>query len=120
MTMSEGWAVAQMIAGRYREQDRASKSVIVDELCATAGWYRDHALRIKLVRPATPRSTENECASLKWPRPELSTPKVHGINHGELGGPSPSLHPRVVSHLGREAPRCHARRGSGGILVSWT
>ncbi|XAS67175.1 transposase family protein [Micrococcaceae bacterium Sec5.7] len=61
--MSERKAVTKTIAIRYARSDRAAKKLILDELCATTAWHRDHArkaLRGALVlrqvkpRPARP------------------------------------------------------------------
>jgi len=63
LTMSQRQAVTKAIATRYRQARRVEKTRILDELCATTGWHRNHArkalgaaLRPRVVRARRPRA----------------------------------------------------------------
>ena len=55
-------AVTETTAVRYSLAGKRTKGIILDELCATTGWHRNHArkalktaLQPKLVSPRSPR-----------------------------------------------------------------
>ena len=52
--MGQRKAVTKAIATRYMRADKAAKGVILDELCATTGWRRNHA-RKSLAAALKPR-----------------------------------------------------------------
>ena len=62
LTMVQRQAVTWTNATRYKRADTTGKGLILDELCTTTGWHRNHAgkalsqaLTPRLVRPRAPR-----------------------------------------------------------------
>ena len=62
LTLAERRAVTEATAVRYSLAGKRTKSIILDELCATTGWHRNHArkalttaLQPKLLSPRSPR-----------------------------------------------------------------
>ncbi len=43
LTMGQRKAVTKAIATRDKRASKADKSKVLDELCATTGWHRNHA-----------------------------------------------------------------------------
>jgi hypothetical protein len=70
LTLTERRAVAKTIAIRYLEADKRGKGKILDELCATTGWHRNHA------RKALKAALQPKVVAARRPRPPKYGPKV--------------------------------------------
>lgn len=75
LTMAQRQAVTRQVAIRYRAASKTAKTVILDELCATTGWHRDHA-RKALRRALGPRPAGRTRRRLATPRPPKYGPDV--------------------------------------------
>lgn len=55
--MRQRQAVTKQVAVRYRSATNGQKGVILDDLCATTGWHREHARKaMSCLLPHTHRS----------------------------------------------------------------
>jgi transposase InsO family protein len=70
LTLAERKAVTEATAIRYAQADKRTKGVILDELCATTGWHRNHA------RKALTRALQPRLVSPRSPRPPTYGPDV--------------------------------------------
>lgn len=73
--MRQRQAVTQQVAIRYRSASKGSKALILEELCATTGWHRDHA-RKALRQALGPRPAGQARRKPATPRPPKYGPEV--------------------------------------------
>jgi hypothetical protein len=93
-------AVTKAIATRYRRGDKAGKGRILEGLCATTGWHRNHArkafgqaLKPRIVRPRKPRPPlfgAEVVGALRfcWEVPGSTTDRTSRAPNGDVARPS--------------------------------
>lgn len=114
--MSQRRAVTKATATRYRSASKGAKALILDELCATTGWHRDHALKAlrqalgprRVAKPRKPRPPtydDEEGAALG---------KVWTVMGAPAGKRMAPLLPEMVARLRVRAPAKSCFMGSAG------
>jgi hypothetical protein len=100
LTLAERRAVTETTAIRYSLADNRAKGIILDELCATTGWHRNHA-RKALTMALQPRlvSREKSAATDVWTG-------CHCRIDGVLDG---------AGNAGRQAAGADVERIGGGV-----
>lgn len=101
--MSQRKAVTRAVARRYRSASKGQKAVILDELCATTGWHRDHA-RKALRQALGPRRV----AMARKPRPPTYDAEVLAALRKVWAVMDAPAGKRMAPFLGEIVPRLRA------------
>ena len=64
--MAQKQAVSVAIATRYKRSGKAAKGRMLDELCATTGWHRNHARKALRLAGAENRPAEGAAGVVAW------------------------------------------------------
>jgi hypothetical protein len=104
LTLAERRAVTETIAIRYSLADKRTKGIILDELCATAGWHRSHA-RKALTTALQPKFGITETSAAIEVRA-----RCHCRADGVLDG---------AGNAGRQAAGADVGRTGGGVAPFW-
>lgn len=100
LTMSQRRAVTKTIATRYKRADKSAKTTILDELCATTGWHRNHA-RKALAAALKPKLVKQP-RKARAPLYDADTVVALGFCWAVLGAPTGK---RLAPMMGDLVPR---------------
>lgn len=101
LTLSQRKAVTKRTAQRYRAATKSKKATILDELCATTGWHRDHArkaLRLAL-RSQRPPKKRKPRAPIYGPEVDAALRKVWAVMDAPAGKRMAPFMPDMVARL---------------------